>query len=96
MLLHWGAAYLEKLLPEDMVPRMTEFRCNPFLDDSAIAGKKVPFVNALTGKTLAEIPMGGVNRVSRMKLRRFLTDGQSLAIKVCQSLFWRDRLAEAD
>lgn len=82
MLLHWGAEYLAKLLPEHLVPRMTEFRCNPFLDEAAIAGQKVPFVNALTGKTLAEIPMGGVNRISRMKLRRFLTDGQSLSIKV--------------
>jgi len=39
-------------------------------------------VDAFTGDLIAEIPMQGVNRVSRMKLRRFLTDGQNLNIKV--------------
>jgi hypothetical protein len=83
MLLHWGAEYLERLLPPHLQARIKEPRCNPHLD----AGAKippVPFVNALTGNVMAEIPIEGmsVNRISRMKLRRFLTEGEDLDIRV--------------
>lgn len=82
MLLHWGQEYLTKLLPAHIVPRLREVRCDPGLTEDGDSTKGVPYVDALTGDLIAEIPMQGVNRVSRMKLRRFLTDGQNLNIKV--------------
>lgn len=86
MLLHWGQEYLVKLLPAHLVPRLKEIRCDPELTENEASLRGVPYVDAFTGKLIAEIPMQGVNRVSRMKLRRFLTDGQNLNIKVKCSL----------
>ncbi|KAM3067369.1 hypothetical protein ACMFMF_009860 [Clarireedia jacksonii] len=80
MLLHWGTEYLEKLLPAHLRDRMSEPRCDPNLDTSSNV-PPVPYVNALTGNLIAQIPMQGLNRVSRMKLRRFLTQGESLKIQ---------------
>lgn len=86
MLVHWGAEYLDKLLPSHLQARVKEFRCDPFLETSADI-PPVPYVNALTGEKMAEIPMAGINRVSRMKLRQFLTHGENLSIQVCGSLY---------
>ncbi|KAK4553131.1 hypothetical protein LTR86_009858 [Recurvomyces mirabilis] len=80
MLLHWGAAYLERLLPSHLKSRIHEPRCDPFLGASDDIGP-VPFVNALTGQVMAKIPIPGINRVSRMKLRRFLTQDEELNIE---------------
>lgn len=82
MLLHWGQEYLTKLLPAPLVPRLRETRCDPNITENEVSLRGVPYVDAFTGDLIAEIPMQGVNRVSRMKLRRFLTDGQNLNIKV--------------
>ena len=80
MLLHWGAEYLEKVLPPHLQARIKELRCDPTLDTSkGIA--PVPYVDALSGKVLASIPLAGGNRVSRMKIRRFLTRGENLNIQ---------------
>ncbi|WPH01317.1 putative monooxygenase, protein [Acrodontium crateriforme] len=81
MLLHWGDEYLKKVLPDFLVDRIKESRCNPHLEDATVAGKRVPFVDALSGLVLAEVPMEGVNRISRMKLRKFLTGDQTLNIQ---------------
>ncbi|KAK2614016.1 hypothetical protein N8I77_000877 [Diaporthe amygdali] len=81
MLLHWGQEYLIKLLPDHLVTHLREVRCDPRLNDHDASLKGVPFVDAFTGDVIAEIPMQGVNRVSRMKLRRFLTEGQNLNIE---------------
>lgn len=85
MLLHWGQEYLTKLLPSHLVPRLKEVRCDPMLTEDEASLSGVPFVDAFSGDLIAEIPMQGVNRVSRMKLRRFLTSGQNLNIKVISS-----------
>lgn len=82
MLLHWGQEYLIKLLPAHLVPRLKEIRCDPGLTENEASLRGVPYVDAFTGDMIVEIPMQGVNRVSRMKLRRFLTDGQNLSMKV--------------
>jgi hypothetical protein len=81
MLLHWGAEYLENVLPPHLQARIREIRCNPHLDTTAKI-PPVPFVNALTGEVTAEVPIAGSNRVSRMKLRRFLTQDEKLDIRV--------------
>ncbi|KAI7789076.1 monooxygenase [Diaporthe eres] len=85
MLLHWGQEYLARLLPAHLVPRLEEIRCDPGLTENEKSLRGVPYVDALTGELIAEIPMQGVNRVSRMKLRRFLTHEQNLNIKVKSS-----------
>lgn len=85
MLLHWGQEYLAKLLPAHLVSRLKEIRCDPELTENEASLRGVPYVDAFTGDLIAEIPMQGVNRVSRMKLRRFLTDGENLNIKVNSS-----------
>ncbi|KAL8722376.1 MAG: hypothetical protein Q9181_007501, partial [Wetmoreana brouardii] len=80
MLLHWGADYLAKILPPHLQTRMKEPRCDPHLN--TLTGiPPVPYVDASTGDVLAEVPMQGINRVSRMKLRRFLTQGENLDIR---------------
>lgn len=88
MLLHWGQEYLTKLLPAYLIPQLSEIRCDPGLTEKEISLRGVPYVDAFNGDIIAEIPMQGVNRVSRMKLRRFLTDGQNLNIQVKLSRFW--------
>lgn len=85
MLLHWGQEYLANMLPAHLVSRLREIRCDPELTENERSLRGVPYVDALTGELIAEIPMQGVNRVSRMKLRRFLTYGQNLNIKVKSS-----------
>lgn len=82
MLLHWGQEYLTKLLPAHLVPRLSEIRCDPGLTENGDSLRGVPYVDAFSGDMIAEIPMQGVHRVSRMKLRRFLTDGRNLNIQV--------------
>ena len=82
MLLHWGAEYLGRILPLHLQARMKEPRCNPYLD--TVTGiPPVPYVDAYTGQVLADVPMEGINRISRTKLRRFLTQGENLNIQVC-------------
>lgn len=81
MLLHWGAEYLEKILPLHLLARIKETRCDPHLDTQANV-TPIPYVDAYSGKLIAEVPMEGINRVSRAKLRRFLTQGQDLSIQV--------------
>ena len=86
MLLHWGAEYLNNVLPAHLRARINDIRCDPHRDPSAYV-PPVPFVNALTGQLMAEFPLEGTNRVSRMKLRRFLTKGENLNIQVMSSQF---------
>ena len=81
ILLHWGAEYLDNVLPSHLKERVKEIRCDPHLDTSADIGP-VPYLNALTGEVMAEMPMPATNRISRMKLRRFLTNGENLDIQV--------------
>jgi hypothetical protein len=90
MLLHWGEEYLKRLLPDHLVVQLRKVRCDPDLTEDEATLRGVPYVDALTGELIAEIPMQGVNRVSRMKLRRFLTDGQDLDIKVSPLMKYRN------
>ncbi|KAL4912434.1 hypothetical protein BDW62DRAFT_206487 [Aspergillus aurantiobrunneus] len=85
MLLHWGAEHLEHVLPEHLRARLKEIRCDPYLDTNGQL-PPVPYVNALTGEITAEIPIAAMNRVSRKKLRRFLTTGEDLDIHFAKCL----------
>lgn len=81
MLLHWAEEYMKKLLPPDLQVRMREIRCDPNLDPSEPLAP-VPFVNVVTGELIVSFPMESTSRISRMKLRRLLTEGQDVNIKV--------------
>lgn len=78
MLLHWGTEYFEKLLPEHLLKRTREARVDPTIDGLTL----VPYLNAETGEIIKNIELPTVNRVSRKKVRRLLTEGQDLHIKV--------------
>lgn len=80
MLLHWGTEYLEKLLPSHLRQRIKEPRCDSNLETSDGVAP-IPFLNAVTEETMAEIPLIG-NRLSRRKLRKFLTEEENLNIQV--------------
>ena len=79
MLLHWGAEYLENVLASNLKERIKEIRCDPRLERLGNI-PPIPFINAGTGETMAQIPMAG-NRISRRKLRKFLTEGENLNIQ---------------
>lgn len=95
MLLHWGAEFFEKLLPDHLRERIKEIRCDPYLDTTAPL-PPVPFVNALTGEITAQIPLSNTNRVSRKKLRRFLTEGEDINIFVSPVTLSKARVIQAN
>lgn len=78
MLLHWGTEHLENILPEHLRRRIKEPRVDPFYE----MVNPLQHINAETGEVIATIKSGVITRVSRRKLRRFLTEGENLDIKV--------------
>lgn len=78
MLLHWGTEYFEKLLPDHLLKRTKEARVDPKIDGLTT----VPYLNAETGELMRDIELPTVNRVSRKKIRKLLTEDQYLDIKV--------------
>lgn len=80
MLLHWGKDFLFRNLPEDVQLRFDEALVDPTykgMDKFA-----VPHVNGETGEVMARVAMPGMVRVSRKKLRNFLTAKRDLDISV--------------
>ncbi|KAI4263567.1 MAG: hypothetical protein L6R42_001294 [Xanthoria sp. 1 TBL-2021] len=80
MLLRWGPEYLEKVRPPHLLARIKETRGDPHLDTQANI-TPIPYVDAYSGKLIAEVPMEGTNLVSRAKLRRFFAQGENLNIQ---------------
>jgi hypothetical protein len=80
MLLHWGKDFLMKLLPPDLQARFHETLVDPAYD--GVAGVPIPHVNGETGRVMAEVAMPGLVRVSRKKLRAYLTSKGDLNISV--------------
>ena len=79
MLLHWGTEALLNVLPPHLQARIKEPRVDPYYEMT----NPIPYINGKTGEVLARIPTDVIARVSRKKLRRFLTEGEDLSIKVC-------------
>jgi ribosomal protein L21E len=79
MLLHWGDEYLRKVLPSHLEARIKEARVDPAHEMT----EPVPYINGATGEVIGSVPSPVINRVSRRKIRRFLTEGQNLIIEVC-------------
>lgn len=78
MLLHWGTEYLERVLPEHLRARIKEPRVDPHYD----MVDPIPYINGETGEVMSRVPTEVITRVSRKRLRRFLSEGEDLNIKV--------------
>ena len=78
--MHWAAEYLERVLPEHLQARIKE----PRVDPSHEMLDPVPYINAGDGTIIGEVPSDVITRVSRKKLRKFLTEGENLNIQVHQ------------
>lgn len=72
---------MHKTLPPHLQARMKE----PRVDPSHEMIDPIPYFNAATGEILHGVPTDVINRVSRRKLRRFLSEGQDLDIQVSVS-----------
>lgn len=81
MQLHWGKDHLFKVLPESLRLRFVEVLVDPHFKDDL----PFPHINGETGEVIAEIPMPGLVRVSRGKLRKLLAGGKHLNIQVSKS-----------
>lgn len=82
MLLHWGTEHLEALLPEHLKARIREPRVDPANEEMA----PTPYINGKTGEIIGTVPTKIITRVSRSKLRRFLTEGEDLDIEYSKIL----------
>lgn len=80
MLLHWGKDFLLSVLPPALQARFKEVLVDPVYDGTKQT--TIPHVNAETGEVLASVAMPGMVRVSRKKLRNFLTSTEDLHIEV--------------
>ena len=78
MLLHWGKDFLMKNLPADLQARFSE----TLVDPTYSGNEPIPHINGETGQVMQRVQMPGLERVSRKKLRIFLTKGQDLNISV--------------
>lgn len=76
--LHWAAEYFEKLLPAHLQARISETQADPNLD----YGPPAPFFNAETGEVIKTIEAPNISKVTRRKIRSFLTEGENLGIQV--------------
>lgn len=70
-----------RTLPADLQARFHETLVDPAQDGSQ--NLPIPHVNGATGEVMAEIAMPQMVRVSRQKLRSFLTSKGDLHISVC-------------
>lgn len=69
---------MHKTLPPHLQARMKE----PRVDPSHEMVEAIPYFNATTGEIIKRIPTGVINRVSRRKLRKFLSEEEDLNIQV--------------
>ncbi|RVX72410.1 hypothetical protein B0A52_03598 [Exophiala mesophila] len=76
MLLHWGKEFLMSILPPELQARFDETLADPWYK----GGDGIPHVNGATGEVLGRVVMPGLVRVSRKKMRNFLTSDGRLNI----------------
>ncbi|THV68741.1 FAD/NAD(P)-binding domain-containing protein [Aureobasidium pullulans] len=74
--LHWALPLLKSLLPDQLASRISEAYVDSFLDWTQSPLDRMRMYNGLTGDIMKDIPIKGqIVRVSRRKLRTFLTEG---------------------
>ena len=62
--------------------RIKEVRVDP----SHEMTEPIPYMNGKTGEVIGRVLNNVIARVSRKKLRRFLTEGEDLHVKVCRQI----------
>ncbi|KAF2170151.1 hypothetical protein M409DRAFT_19757 [Zasmidium cellare ATCC 36951] len=77
MLLHWGTEYLYKPLPTHLQARFKE----PRVDPSVEVFDPIPYFHGASGEILKRVTTKEINRVSRKKLRKFLSEGEDLNLE---------------
>src|ERR1700712_3670220 len=75
MTIHWSKPLLEKLLPLDLWERIQEAQTDPSFDAKAAIDYVIPFYDAKTGNHIKNAPMPHAIRVSRKKMRKFVSQG---------------------
>jgi hypothetical protein len=79
MTLHWGATYIAKCIPPELQARLNEICCDPFYGDRDLT---LPHYNGKTGEKLFAMPGENPRRISRRKLRNFLTEGIDVEVRM--------------
>ncbi|KAK4893287.1 hypothetical protein LTR27_008410 [Elasticomyces elasticus] len=77
MMLHWGKDWLFRSLPPDLQDRFAETLCDPSYQGT----QPIPHVNGQTGDVISTVEVPGLVRVSRKKLRNFLSSKRDLNIQ---------------
>jgi len=78
MTLHWGASYISKCIPPELRPQLNKgICCDPFYGEKDLT---LPHYNAKTGEKLFDMPGEEPRRISRKKLRNFLSQGISVEV----------------
>ena len=79
MTLHWGSSFISKCIPPAMHTRLNEICCDPFYGDNDLTlphyNVTLPHYNGKTGEKLFDMPGEQPRRISRRKLRNFLSEG---------------------
>jgi hypothetical protein len=73
MALHWSMPLVQKLLPSDLYSRMPEATADPFHNGDP--NEAIPIFNSATGDLLKSIPVSGIKRVTRRKMRALCSQG---------------------
>ncbi|KAJ9608059.1 hypothetical protein H2200_007047 [Cladophialophora chaetospira] len=79
MLLHWGEEYLRRVLPDNLADRLIEVTVDPHYNWKEI--EPLPHLDADTGEIVRRVQMPVLIRVSRKRLREFLSQNQKLKIQ---------------
>jgi hypothetical protein len=88
MTLHWGASFISKCIPPELLPKLNEgICCDPFYGEKDLT---LPHYNAKTGEKLFDMPGEEPRRISRKKLRNFLSQGIDVNVSYILSgrCFW--------
>ncbi|KAL1296774.1 hypothetical protein AAFC00_000237 [Neodothiora populina] len=85
--IHWGLPLMESLLPDKMRASLArETYTDPNLDWEKSPCNHMRMFNGLTGETIKDVPVQGkIVRVSRRKLRAFLSQGIDVQVR---NLLW--------
>lgn len=80
MTLHWGASYISKCIPPDLLATLNEgICCDPFYKGEDM--NHIPNYNGKTGEKLFDMVGNEPRRVSRRKLRNFLSQGLNIQVR---------------
>lgn len=78
MTLHWGQDFINRCIPKDLQTRFNEVLCDPYYGDQDLT---LPHYNGKTGEKIFAMPGHKPIRVSRKKLRNFLSDGLDIHVR---------------